>query len=185
MKSTMMRIMSFAFAIVALGACGKSGGDNPPVATVPTYGIVNNQCLMNNTTVVAMTYCQPAGGVSGYYWNGSQCLVTNTNQVVDPSLCNNQYGHGQQLPPGYQVGQGAGGPYIWTPYPNGHYPIGYFPTGYPSFPGGYANGYTSQACNGIYLWLSGGSYRSVTCTNGACRGYFVYAPTTYRPILCL
>jgi hypothetical protein len=184
------------FSVLAFAACGKSGGDSPaapPVATVPTqYQIVSGQCVNTaaGNAVVAYNLCQQQNGVGGYAWNGSQCLQTNTNTVVDPSLCNNQYGNGgygnQWGNGGYQTGNGAGGPYVYNPYPNGQYPIGYFPTGYPSFPGYGGNGnYQSQTCTGIYLWTSGGSSRWVTCNGWNCRGYFVYTQTTYRPILCL
>ncbi|MES2964433.1 MAG: hypothetical protein V4760_11110 [Bdellovibrionota bacterium] len=191
-KGIATQITFLVLSVLAFAACGKNGGDSqPPVATVPTYGIVGSQCMNTlNNTPVAYNLCQQ--NVAGaYMWNGTQCLQTNGHAVVDPSLCNgqvgnqygNQYGNG-----GYQVGQGAGGPYVWNPYPNGQYPIGYFPTGYPSFPGhggGSGGNYTSQVCNGIYLWTSGGSSRWVTCNGFSCRGYFVYTQTTYRPILCL
>jgi hypothetical protein len=184
-KNLSITMMFVAFAATLMTACGKSGGDAgaPPVATVPTYGYVNGQCYNTvNNTPVAYNLCQ-TGTVTnaGYYWNGSQCLQTNTNTVVDPSLCNgnvNNTNNGW-----YQTGQGAGGPYVWTPYPNGHYPIGYFPTGYPSFPGYGGSGVTSQVCVGVFLWTSGGS--SVTCNGWNCRGYFMYSQVTNRRILCL
>ena len=174
------------FSVLALVGCGKSGGDGGggQVATVPTYGYVNGSCYnTQNNTPVAYNLCNGLAVQQnqGYYLNNNQCFQTNTNQVVDISLCNQQNGGWNN---GLQTGQGAGGPYQWNPYPNGHYPIGYFPTGYPSFPG-YGGNYTSQVCAGIYLWMSSGSQRMVTCNGWNCRGYFMYTQTTYRPILCL
>jgi hypothetical protein len=191
-KNFATQILLLAVSVLSFVACGKSGGDNPPVASVPVYGFVNGSCYnTTNNTPVAYNLCQQTVGNGGYVWNGTQCLVTNTSTVVDPSLCQNQgYNNGYNNG-GYQVGQGAGGPYIWNPYPNGTYPIGYFPTGYPSFPcygtsGVWPTTPSQQNCNGgIYLFLSGGSYRQVSCYNGSCSGYFMYAPSTYRPILCL
>lgn len=168
-------------------ACQKNDSNsNTPVTAAPAvhqYGYNNGVCYDYTANVnVDASLCNGSvynNGNTGFYWSGTNCMASNTGQVVNQSYCqninNNPYGN---------WGNGYWG--------NGYYGNGTWSNGNCINSAGqimnqaycYNTTYTGQ-CQGLYYDMKGyGFYITYQCWGNLCRGKTLYEYNSGRQVTC-
>jgi hypothetical protein len=183
-----LKFIGASFVFLALAACGKSDGGTQVAAV--QYGYQNGSCYdVTHNTPAAYNLCTGVGTAGQYQYINNQCVLGSSNQVVDPTYCQqSQYGQF-----GNQYGQyGQNGQYGYNTYGSlpGSVPYGQaYATLYGSnyYPNTYGGGaYTgSESCVGSYYQSNGFSGQVMICGGGQCSGLFLYKQSTHARVLCL